>query len=270
MTLLIRSRVGGKYAEGSERVRKCKKCRNYCKNSGAGGRKKMRSYKVAARTVVGLAVVMGMVWGCGEKGKEKAKDKAKDKAAEVRSEVQESVPDLDRAERCMEGLMRDPKEPFHLSTMRKDDDAPPFTSEAEFTPETEEGTTNWGTAQKTQQVSSVHSDVNAWGLAINSLMMRVSTVNGDLRIAQPTVVAAGADAVNGYDTVKYDFDTERLPDAEKARIAVTLLAKDYSVVGSAWVTKDTLCMVKFVSDDKYTSKGGKAGTGHLEGSISRR
>jgi len=121
----------------------------------------MGSYKVAARTVVGLAVVMGMVWGCGEKGKEKAKDKAKDKAAEVRSKVQESVPDLDRAERCMEGLMRDPKEPFHLSTMRKDDDAPPFTSEAEFTPETEEGTTNWGTAQKTQQVSSVHSDVNA-------------------------------------------------------------------------------------------------------------
>jgi len=76
--------------------------------------------------------------------------------------------------------------------------------------------------------------------------------------------------VNGYDTVKYNFDTERLPDAEKARIAVTLLAKDFRVVGSAWVTNDTLCMVKFVSDDKYTSKGGKAGTGHLEGSISRR
>ncbi|HEY6263482.1 MAG TPA: hypothetical protein VIW93_01655 [Candidatus Acidoferrum sp.] len=76
--------------------------------------------------------------------------------------------------------------------------------------------------------------------------------------------------MNGYDTVKYDFDTERLPDAEKARIAVTLLAKDFSVVGSAWVTKDTRCMVKFVSDSKYTIKGGKAGATHLEGSISRR
>ena len=112
----------------------------------------MRSYKVAARMSVGLAVAMGMVWGCGGKGKEKAKEKA----AEVRSEVQESVPDLDRAERCMEGLMRDPKEPFHLSTIRNDDDAPaPFTSEAEYMPETVEGTTNWGTGQKTQQVSSV-------------------------------------------------------------------------------------------------------------------
>jgi hypothetical protein len=228
----------------------------------AGG--SMRSDKVAARMVVGLAVAM--VWGCGGKGKEKANEKA----AEVRSEVKESVPDLDRAERCMQGMMRDPKEPFHLSTKRNDDDAPPFTSEAQFTPETVEGTTNWGTGQKTQQVSSVHSDVNAWGLAINSLTTRVSTVNGDLRIAQPTVVAAGADAVNGYDTVKYDFDTERLPDAEKARIAVTLLAKDFSVVGSAWVTKDTRCMVKFVSDSKYTTKGGKAGATHLEGSISRR
>ena len=224
----------------------------------------MRRYHVTARTVVGLAVATGMVCGCGGKGK------AKEKAAEVRSEVKESVPDLDTAERCMVGMMRDPKEPFHLSTMRKDDDAPPFTSEAEFTPETVEGTTNWGTGQNTQQVSSVHSDVNAWGLAINSLMMRVSTVNGDFRIAQPTVVAAGADAVNGYDTVKYDFDTARLPDAEKARIAVTLLAKDFDVVGRAWLTKDTRCMVKFVSDSKYTSKGGKAGGDHLEGSVSRR
>ena len=224
----------------------------------------MRSYNVAARMVVGLAVAMGMVWGCGGKGKEKAKEKA----AEVRSEVKESVPDLDAAERCMVGMMRDPKEPFHLSTMRKDDDAPPFTSEAEFTPETVEGTTNWVTG--TQQVSSMHSDVSAWGLAINSLTFRVSTVNGDFRIAQPTVVAAGADAVNGYDTVKYDFDTARLPDTEKARIAVTMLAKDFNVVGSAWVTKDTRCMVKFVSDSKYTSKGGKAGADHLEGSVSRR
>jgi hypothetical protein len=220
---------------------------------------KMRSYKVAARMSVGLAVAMGMVWGCGGKGKEKEKEKA----GETRVEMKESVPDLDTAERCMEGMMRDPKEAFHLSMMRKDDTAAPFTSEAEFTPETVEGTTNWVTG--TQQVSSMHSDVNAWGLAINSLTMRVSTVNGDFRIAQPTVVAAGADAVNGYDTAKYDFDTERLPDAEKARIAVTLLAKDFSVAGSAWVTKDTRCMVKFVSDDKYASKGGE----HLEGSISR-
>jgi hypothetical protein len=227
----------------------------------------MRSDKVAERMVAGLAVAMGMVWGCGGKGKEQAREKA----AEVRSEGKQSVPDLYRAERCMEGVLYHPKEPFHLSTMRKDDDAPaPFTSEAEFTLETVEGTTNWGTGQQTQQVSSVHSDLNAWGLAINSLTKPMSTVNGELLIAQPTVVAAGADAVNGYDTVKYDFDTERLPDAEKARIAVTLLAKDFSVVGSAWVTKDTRCMVKFVSDNKYTSKGGKAGGVHSEGSISRR
>jgi hypothetical protein len=157
----------------------------------------MNSYEAAARMVVGLAVAMGMMWGCGGKGKEREREKA----GEARVEMKESVPDLDKAERCMEGMMRDPKEAFHLSTMRKDDTAAPFTSDAEFTPETVEGTTNWGSLQKTQQVSSVHSDVNAWGLAINSLMMRVSTVNGDLRIAQPTVVAAGADPVNGYEPV---------------------------------------------------------------------
>jgi hypothetical protein len=225
----------------------------------------MRSYKPAARMVVGLAVAMGMLWGCGEKGKEKAKEKA----AGVRSEVNESVPDLDTAERCMEGMLRDPKEPFHLSMMRKDDTAPPFTSEAEFTPNTVEGTTNWITSQQAKQVRGVHDDLTAWGLAIKDLVGPLH-VNDDLRIAQPTVVAGGADAVNGYDTVKYDFDTARLPDAEKARIAVTLLAKDFRIAGSAWITKDTSCMVKFVSDDKSTSKSGMVGTTHLEGSISRR
>jgi hypothetical protein len=224
----------------------------------------MKRYKVAERIVVGLVVATEMVWGCGRKGKET------EKAGEARVEVKESVPDLDKAERCMEGIMRDPKEAFHLSMMRKDDTAPPFTSEAEFTPETVEGTTTWITTQQTKQVRSVHGDVTAWGLAIKELVGPVSTVNGDLRLAQPTVVAAGADPVNGYETVKYDFDTERLPQVDKARIAVTLLAKDFSIAGSAWITKETSCMVKFVSDDKSTSKSGMVGTTHLEGSISRR
>jgi hypothetical protein len=225
----------------------------------------MKSYKVAAQMVVGLAVAMGMLWGCGRKGKEKAGEQRV-----ARVEVKESVPDLGTAERCMEGMMRDPKEAFHLSMMRKDDTAPPFTSEAEFTPETVEGTTKWITSQQTKQVRSVHDDLSAWGLAVNALVAPVSTVNGDLRLVQPTVVAAGADPVNGYETVKYDFDTERLPEADKTRIAVTLQAKDFNVTGSAWITKDTRCMVRFVSDDKYTSKSGMVGRTHLEGSISRR
>ena len=98
----------------------------------------------------------------------------------------------------------------------------------------------------------------------------MSTVNRDLRLAQPTVVAAGADPVNGYETVKYDFDTARLPEADKARIAVTLLAKDFNVTGSAWITKDRSCMVRFVSDDKSTCQSGMVGRTHLEGNISRR
>jgi hypothetical protein len=134
----------------------------------------MTSYKVAARMVVGLAVAMEMMWGCGGKGKEKEREKA----GEARVEVKESVPDLDTAERCMEGMMRDPKEAFHLSMMRKDDAAAPFTSDAEFTPETVEGTTNWITRQQTKQVRSVHSDVTAWGLAINAL---VGDESGTLR-----------------------------------------------------------------------------------------
>ena len=49
----------------------------------------------------------------------------------------------------------------------------------------------------------------------------------------------------------------------RARIAVTMLAKDFNVVGSAKITKDTRCMVKFVSDSKYTSKGGRSGAGPI-------
>ena len=90
----------------------------------------------------------------------------------ARVKVKQSVPDLNTAERCMEGMMRDPKEAFPLCMMRKDDTAPPFTSEAEFTPETVEGTTNWIASQQTKQVRSVHGDLTAWGLAINTLWVR--------------------------------------------------------------------------------------------------
>jgi hypothetical protein len=81
----------------------------------------------------------------------------------------------------MQGMMRDPKEAFHLSLMRKDDTAPPFTSEAEFTPET---------VEPPKQVSSAHGYLTAWGQAINTLLVPMSTVNGVLRLVQPTVVAA--------------------------------------------------------------------------------
>lgn len=226
--------------------------------------RKMNGYKVAVPMVVGLALALGMLWGCGRKGEEKAAERV------ARVEVKESVPDLGTAERCMQGMMRDPKEAFHLSLMRKDDTAPPFTSEAEFTPETVEGTTKWITSQPPKQVSSAHGDLTAWGQAINTLLVPIEHRERSFAAGTTDGCGCGADPVNGYETVRYDFDTGRLPEADKARIAVTLQSKDFNVAGSAWLTRDTNCMVKFVSDDKNTSKSGMVGETHLEGSISRR
>jgi hypothetical protein len=168
----------------------------------------------------------GDALGCGRKGKEKARV-----ARVARVKVKQSVPDLDTAERCMEGMMRDPKEAFPLYMMRKDDTAPPFTSEAGVHAGDGGGNDELDreSADQTGQECTWRPD--CLGPGNQHAVGPVSTVNRDLRLAQPTAVAAGADPVNGYETVKYDFDTARLPEADKARIAVTLLAKDFNVTG---------------------------------------
>lgn len=217
----------------------------------------------AARSAAALALaaLLGIL-GCDSSSKQKSSE-GKPEAAK------ESIPDLRGATFCIGNTMLNPKEPFHLFLLRKDDDmAAPFTSEADFTPDTVEGTTNWSRGQETVKISSVHSDVNAWGEAVRLLAGPLPS--DPWGMAQSAATAAGADPAGGYDTNKYVFDTAGLSETDKLRYERRFKAKNLSVTGTAWVTKDTRCMVKFVCDYKFTGEDGTVGSTHFEGSLTKR
>jgi hypothetical protein len=179
------------------------------------------------------------------------------------------VPDLERAGPCLVRTLDTPTESFHLSMLRKDDDLSyPFVSEADFTRDSLEGTSNWQSGQETRKLSNVHSDFPGWNASVILLAAPlVSAASRDMRLAQSTVASAGPDPVGGYDTIEYVFDTSILTAEEKTRFATRLKAKDFRVRGSAWVTRDSKCLVKFGTDYNFTDLNGTLGSTHTEGSI---
>src|ERR1700723_1715916 len=119
------------------------------------------------------------IFGCGSGGKQAA--------AEARSAAPKVViPDLVRAANCTVSTMQNPKERFHVSMLRKDDDKPEaFVSEADFTPDSLEGTSNWRAEQGTKTLSSLRSSTNAWDESVMLLAAPLTTAGvGDMRMGQ--------------------------------------------------------------------------------------
>jgi hypothetical protein len=218
-------------------------------------------------STLAFVALLGM-FGCGSSAKQKSE------ATAATRKAPDVVPDLVSAANCtVFTTMKDPKEHFHLSLSRKDDDRPaPYISEADFTPDNVTGTSNWRSGQDTQQISNVHSDANAWDAAVMLLAAPITqSVVGDLRMAQSTAISAGPDPVGGYDTIKYTFDTARLAQPEKLRFENMMRAKDLSVTGTIWITKDAPCMVKYLTDYHFTAaKDDSMGSVHNEGSLTRQ
>jgi hypothetical protein len=224
--------------------------------------------KIRAATVLSLAAFLG-VFGCGNSTKQNPPEAG----TAATSTAPEIVPDLVGAGNCAVFTMQNPKAPFHLSLSRKDDDRPaPYVSEADFTPDSLKGTSNWSSDQDTRELSSVHSDANAWDAAVMLLAAPITqALISDLRMAQSTAVSAGPDSVGGYDTIKYTFDTARLSEPEKLRFEHLMKAKDLSVTGTVWLTKNPPCMVKYVTDYHFTAaKDDTIGSVHNEGILTKQ
>ena len=87
--------------------------------------------------------------------------------------------------------MQNPKERFHVSMLRKDDDKPEgFVSEADFTPDSLEGTSNWRARPEGPKLSAAHSNTNAWDESVMLLAAPLTTAGvSDMRMVQATVIS---------------------------------------------------------------------------------
>ena len=224
------------------------------------------SRALRATAAIALIALLG-ISGC--------KLSSKQKSSEARSEAKhespaDAIPALSSAASCIIDTLRDPKEPLHFSMLRKDDDLPgPFISEADLTPDTLEGSAK-SSSGDVHKFSNVHTDARGWGMSVILLTAPLTSATGDMRMAQASVTSAGAESAGGFDTIKYVFDTARLPDSEQLAYKSMLNSKDLRVSGTAWITKDTRCMMKFVADFNYTAQNGAVSNNHYEGSLAKK
>jgi hypothetical protein len=65
-------------------------------------------------------------------------------------------------------------------------------------------------------------------------------------------------------------DTANEPAAQKATFLSLMAVKDYKIVGSAWVTTDTGCLVKYAIDLEQDEKNGSVKKTHFEGNVTKR
>lgn len=92
----------------------------------------------------------------------------------------------------------------------------------------------------------------------------------ELNMAKFAVKALGPENVDGFDTIKYAVDTTHEDPMDKAGYLAGMNVKDYNIVGTTWLTKDTGCILKYDIDFQMDGKDGTASKVHYEGAISRR
>ena len=208
-----------------------------------------------------VVLVLAIASGCGSR-------------PSGRAETSHSKVDLTRAALQLQGMVKNPPGPFHVSftesSSKSSSDQHVVSTEGDVTPatidytesETEHGQTSTNTKHVARtQMSEMQLDMH--------FMLPVPW-HGELFAAGDATKPAGSESVNGYDTMKYSIDTADEPPAEKATFSKMMLDKDYKIVGTAWVAKDNGALVKYVIDMEENGKDGGVKRTHFEGNVTKR
>jgi len=170
---------------------------------------------------------------------------------------------------CLQKMIKEPPNPFHLSFTEKSSDGQSSSVEGDVTSalvnyklrESSNGNTtakekHWARNQLTE-------------LEIDFAIMGPVPWHGELAPVQSTAKPAGSERVNGYNTTKYSFDSALEPLPEKSTFLALLRAKDYRIKGAAWTTNDTGCLVKWAVDLHQDGKDGNAKETYYEGNVTK-
>lgn len=171
---------------------------------------------------------------------------------------------------CLQQMIKNSPGPFHLSFAEKSSERDASSVEADVTPatidytkrETSAGQTSTSTKHlEREQMSEMELDFDVMGPV---------PWHGELVAAQDAAKSAGPESVNGYHTMKYSIDTANEPAAQKATFLSLMAVKDYKIVGAAWVTNDTGCLVKYAIDFERDGKDGSVKKTHYEGNVTKK
>jgi hypothetical protein len=124
-----------------------------------------------------------------------------------------------------------------------------------------------GVAEMTITNHYSRSDESGWRVGANGAVLGVAPWG--LFIFKPRVSRIGMEQVNGYDTIKYAIDTTQESGMDKAPGLLRQL-KDYNITGTAWVLKETGCVLQYDIEDEQVATDGKVSKTHYEGTVMRK
>lgn len=220
----------------------------------------------SAVVLIGMAMTMGV--GCKS---------GVDGAATASSEKSGAsiVPDLQRfsptgASLCLQQMIKNPAGPFHLFFVESSSDSKSTSVEADVTPATIIYARRETTAAYTSTSSKKIKRAELSEMELDFDIMGPVPWHGELVAGQDSAKAAGIEDVNGYSALKYEIDTANEPTAQKATFDSMMAVKDYKIVGNAWVTANTGCLVKYSIDFEKDGKDGSVKKAHFEGNVTKR
>lgn len=171
---------------------------------------------------------------------------------------------------CLQQMIKNPPGPFHVSFAEKSSGQDASTVEADVTSATIDYTKHDTSAGQTSTDTKHLARAQVTEMEVDFDLMKPVPWHGELVAAQDAAKSAGAGNVNGYNAMKYSIDTANEPAAQKATFLSLMAVKDYKIVGSAWVTTDTGCLVKYAIDLEQDEKNGSVKKTHFEGNVTKR
>jgi hypothetical protein len=182
------------------------------------------------------------------------------------NQVRQTDFDPGSADFCQETMVKDPAESFHFSSVRTQ----PGTSDslsvkADVSSDKIDLTDQTSTGTTTNHYR--RSDKSGWATAVTTMAM--SSPWMDRNMAKFDMTKVGQEKIGGFDTIRYAVDTTNDPSDKQAYLQAMGL-KDYNIIGSLWLTKDTGCILKYVIDDTDYRKSGAVTQMHYEGGVSKQ
>ncbi len=112
------------------------------------------------------------------------------------------------------------------------------------------------------------SDSHDWAMGYTAVAQ--GGTPWSLFLNKPVVTAVGNETIGGYETTKYSIDTTHQSQTEKSVLLMMGKLKDYNITGSAWVTKDSKCILQYQVDYEEDGQNGNIRKVRYEGSVTKR
>jgi hypothetical protein len=215
-----------------------------------------------------IALATGLAWlalsGCNVGPLGKGQESGAKLSA---SEAKQDDFDLGSAALCVQTMAQNPTQAFHFSSSRtRTDTGARYSTEAQISPRMIDLTKS--DSSSTTTTHWPRSDETGWAMAIKSIAMAGPWMQ--LKMAKFATKRAGPELVNSFESTKYDVDTTNDDPTDKAGYLAGMEARDYNIVGSAWLSKDTGCILKYDLDFEVDAKDGKVTKTHFEGAVTKK